>query len=139
METNPTNPTNPYEAPQSEITVPTVGGTLATPWIRLGAQLIDGLVLFPINFILAFIIVKIMPNTVGMILATLCGYVAFFAINLNFLKNGQTIGKKLLKLQMQRRSDGTVLPLQELLLKRFGVYYGVAFVSTILRFVSPTL
>ena len=138
MDSNP-NPTNPYQPPQSEIIVPGTGGQLASPWIRLGAAIVDGVVLLPINFIVAFIILKMMPNIVGMILATTCGYAAFFAVNLNLLKNGQTVGKKFLKLQIQRSSDGTILPLQELLLKRFGVFYGVAFVSTVLRFVSPTL
>src|SRR5207244_5598324 len=98
-----TNPSNPYQSPQSEITVPsTVGGELASPWIRLGAAIIDGLVLLPINWILQKLLLKIptpvdifnaaqsgkpldvqslMPGTGSMILVSVLGFAVFLAVN----------------------------------------------------------
>jgi uncharacterized RDD family membrane protein YckC len=153
-----TNPTNPYEAPQSDITVPSTGAELATPWIRLGAAFVDGLILLPINWILQKLLLKmptpadvmraaqdaaangkaldvksLMPGTGGMILVSLLGIAIFLAVNFTFLKNGQTVGKKLLKLQVQRRSDSSILPVQEYLLKRIGPIYAVSFAAVIIH------
>jgi uncharacterized RDD family membrane protein YckC len=155
MDTNP-EPTNPYQTPQSEITAPpTAGGELASPWIRLGAAIIDGLILMPINWIFQKMflhtpsvadvlkaaqeghpldIKSMMPSTGSMILASVLGFAVFLAVNFSFLKNGQTIGKKLLKLQVVKRTDGTPLPIQDYLLKRLGPIYAVSFLGVL---VSP--
>jgi hypothetical protein len=62
--------TNPYAAPQSDIIVPsTGGGELATPWIRLGASFVDGLVILPINWILQKLLLK-MPTPADLIRAS---------------------------------------------------------------------
>jgi len=136
-----TEPHNPYQPPQSEISAsPTVlGGELASPWIRLGASIIDGLILTPINWILQKFILhtptpmdffkasqsgnpadikSLMPSTGSILLSSVLGMVLFIALNFVFLQNGQTIGKKLLKLQVQRRADGTALPWMSYVLKR---------------------
>ena len=152
-----TNPSNPYQPPQSEITVPGAGGELASPWIRLGAAIVDGLVLLPINWIFQKLILKtpdaadifkaaqsgkpldiqsLMPSAGSMILASVLGFAVFLAVNFVFLKNGQTVGKKLLKLQVLRRSDSAVLPIQDYLLKRLGPIYAVSFLGIL---VSPFL
>ena len=153
-----TNPPNPYQSPQSEITVPSTGGQLASPWIRLGAAMVDGLVLLPINWILQKVLLKMpspadimsaaqsaaqsgkpldmksmMPGTGGLILVSVLGFAVFLAVNYNFLKNGQTLGKMLLKLQVQRRSDNSILPVQEYLLKRLGPIYAVSFIAVIIH------
>ena len=146
--------TNPYQPPQSEITVPTIGGKLASPWIRLGAGILDGLILMPIQWILQKLFLKTpgpvdifaaaksgkpldmqsyMPGAGGVILLSLLGLAVFLVINFNFLKNGQTIGKKLLSLQVQRRSDGTILPVREYILKRLGPIYAVSFAATLIH------
>ena len=153
METNP-EPSNPYQTPQSEITMPAIaGGELASPWIRLGAGILDALILLPINWIFKKVflhmptitdaikagqsgnpidIKSLMPSTGSMILASVVGFAVFLAVNFVFLKNGQTIGKKLLKLQVVKRGDGTVLPIQDYLLKRLGPIYAVNFLSVII-------
>jgi uncharacterized RDD family membrane protein YckC len=152
------NPSNPYQAPQSEITVPTSSGALASPWIRLGAAIIDGLILLPINWILQKILLKmptaadlmsaaqeaaqsgrpmemknLMPGTGSLILVSVLGFAVFLAVNYTFLKNGQTVGKKLLKLQVQRRSDSAALPIQDYLLKRLGPIYAVSFIAVLVH------
>jgi len=154
-----TNPTNPYEAPQSDITVPSTGGAeLASPWIRLGAAIVDTLILLPINWILQKLLLKmptpadmikaaqdaaasgqaldvksLMPGVGGMILVSVLGIAIFLAVNFVFLKNGQTVGKKLLKLQVQRRSDSSILPVQEYILKRLGPIYAVSFAAVVIH------
>jgi uncharacterized RDD family membrane protein YckC len=149
-----TNPSNPYQAPQSDITVPSTGPQLASPWIRLGAAIIDGLILLPINWILQKLLLKMptaadvmsaaqsgkpldlqsmMPGTGSLIMVSVIGIAAFLAINFVFLKNGQTVGKKLLKLQIQRRSDGSLLPVQELILKRIGPIWAVSFLAVLIH------
>ena len=52
---------NPYEAPKSDISTNTGGAPLASPWLRLGAAIVDGIVLFPVNYLLA----KILLNQPG--------------------------------------------------------------------------
>ena len=149
--------TNPYQSPQSEITVPSTGGQLATPGVRLGAAIVDGLILLPINWIFQKLILhtpsvadavkaassgkpydmqSLMPSTTSIILVSVLGFAVFLAVNFVFLKNGQTIGKKLLKIQVQRRADNSVLPIQDYLLKRLGPIYAVSFLGML---VSPFL
>jgi uncharacterized RDD family membrane protein YckC len=149
-----TNPSNPYQSPQSEITVPAAGGELASPWIRLGSAIVDGLILLPINWILQKLILKtpspadifkaaqegkpldiqsFMPGTGSQILVSVIGIAVFLAINFTFLKNGQTVGKKLLKLQIQRRGDGTLLPVQDLILKRIAPIWAVSIIAVVIH------
>jgi uncharacterized RDD family membrane protein YckC len=68
-----------------------------------------------------------------MILVSLLGIAIFLAVNIVFLKNGQTVGKKLLKLQVQRRTDGSILPVLEYILKRLGPIYAVNLAAVIIH------
>jgi uncharacterized RDD family membrane protein YckC len=43
---------------------------------------------------------------------------AYVLVNWAFLKNGQTVGKMLLKIQVQKQTGG-LLPVKDLILKRF--------------------
>lgn len=132
-------PHNPYQPPQSEISalVPVVEGKLASPGIRLGASFIDNLILGLVRGVLQTLFAyNISPGVVfkathlagpvemrslmpGLLLGSAFSLVLFIALNFIFLQNGQTIGKKLLRLQVQRRSDSTVLPIQDYILRRF--------------------
>lgn len=137
--------------------MPGAGGELASPWIRLGAAFVDGLILLPINWIFQKLILhtpsmadvakamqsgnpdaikSLMPGIGSQILASVLGFAVFLAVNFVFLKNGQTVGKKLLKLQVQRRLDSAVLPIQDYLLKRLGPIYAVSFLGIL---ISPFL
>jgi uncharacterized RDD family membrane protein YckC len=144
-------PTNPYEAPKSNLAV---GGELplASPWIRLGAALIDGIVLAPVNFVLQRLFLsppsseelvelarkgEIWSPPIGsMLLISVIGLVVFIAVNYVFLKKGQTIGKMALKLQIQNRNTGALLPVNELILKRILVFWGA---GLILSAIHPLL
>ena len=150
--------TNPYQPPQSEIITQDSSGALASPWIRLGAIIIDGLVLFPINFIIQKVFLKmpgpaeiydavragksmesLMPGTGMVILVNLLGLGVFLAVNFVFLKKGQTIGKLALKLQIQRRSDGSLLPVQDIILRRLLPVWGVSMLGNALGTIFATI
>ncbi len=142
---------NPYQPPQADLTTSTnTAGVLASPWIRLGAAIIDGIVLLPINFILQKIFIKmpspteiyewaaagkdvnaLMPGTTMMLVSQILGLAVFIGVNYNFLKKGQTIGKLVLKLQIQKRTDGSLLPVNDLILKRVLPLYGLQLVGTL--------
>jgi uncharacterized RDD family membrane protein YckC len=151
---------NLYAAPQSEILPPAPDGNapLASPWIRLGSAIIDGIVLLPISFILQKIFYNIpsqeemmkelqsgktveqvvaaaTPGFFSQLIVGLLVFAALIAINWVFLKNGQTIGKKLLKTQIQKRSGG-LFEVKDLITKRFVPYHLGALV---LYAISPFL
>jgi uncharacterized RDD family membrane protein YckC len=134
---------NPYQAPQTNVAPPPLDSAalpLASPWLRLAAAIIDGIVLYPINWLLGKLFFhtptyeeateavrkygvegamkELMPSTPMMIVAQVLGVVAFLAVNFVFLKKGQTIGKLALKLQIQNRTNGSLLSVQDIILKR---------------------
>jgi len=74
-----------------------------------------------------------MPGTGSLLLVSILGIAVFLAVNFTFLKNGQTIGKMLLKLQVQRRSDSTVLPFQDYILKRIAPMWAVSFAAVLIH------
>ena len=143
---------NPYAAPQSEIlgTNP-LAGTLASPWIRLVAQFIDGLILLPVNLIVSWLLIKVDQDAMNAAMASgdmaavmkaasppfylvmitnLIAVAALVAINWKFLPNGQTIGKKVMKLQILSRS-GSLLPVNTLITKRLLPLYIAAAIPVI--------
>lgn len=145
-------PTNPYAAPQASLST-TTDPSLASPWLRFGAVIIDGIVLFPINYLLGRILLSmpsmeeqveaakkgqdalngIMPGKGMMLVAQLLGIVVFLAVNFVFLKKGQTIGKMALKLQIQNRNTGALLPVQDLITRRLLPVYAVAAIATVIQ------
>jgi uncharacterized RDD family membrane protein YckC len=125
------------------------GLPLASPWLRLVAVIVDGIIMFPISLVLGMLfgmpsfsaqmeasrigaeaLKAIMPSVGVQLLVQVLSIVVFIAVNFVFLKNGQTIGKKVLKLQIQKRSDSSLLPVQDLIVKRMlpvyivGALYG---------------
>lgn len=109
---------NPYAPPQADLT-PEFGPTsqvLATPWVRLGAQIVDGLiaavVILPLQFLTGYYgrVAEAAQAGSTMILEPFLwvpvNVLIMVAINWTFLLNGQTIGKKLLKVRIVRK-DGS--------------------------------
>lgn len=157
--------TNPYTPPQSEPSTYNAGGELplASPWLRLAAALIDGLVVFVPNLILGKLLLKmpsisemmeaaakgpeaiesLMPSSFMQLLSQVLGLAVFIGINFSFLKNGQTIGKMALKLQIQNRATGALLSVQDIIIKRMLPLYGLNALASIklgpLGNILPTL
>lgn len=74
-----------------------------------------------------------MPGRGILLVVNILGLIAMLAVNFNFLKKGQTVGKMLLKLQIQRRTDGSILPLQDIILKRMLPVFGVATLGSVIH------
>ncbi|MDZ4287087.1 MAG: RDD family protein, partial [Prosthecobacter sp.] len=92
---------------------------LASPWLRLVAVFLDGLtvqaIVIPVRwFAGAYETTSQGDNYHGFFMRTtplwsLIGLGVWLLLNWTFLQNGQTIGKRLLKLQVQRK-DGSRIP-----------------------------
>lgn len=122
--TNPNPAGNAGAAPMFNFG-PSADPTLASPWIRLGAAIVDGIVLAPVNFLLSWLLIKFMTPGIGMmILLNVIMLAVFIGVNFTFLAKGQTIGKMLLKLQIQNRTDGSLLPVNDLILRRILPFWG---------------
>jgi uncharacterized RDD family membrane protein YckC len=120
---------NPYEPPQAPLdagaAVPATGVSLATRGERLGAAMIDGLiqlaVIVPLQF--AFGVYAGFPNVrlsvVQQVTWGVAGFAFYFAVNGYFLfKSAQTVGKKLLRLQIVNFADGAPTPGSKILFAR---------------------
>lgn len=115
---------NPYETPQAVEMPPVfVDGTqlaLASPWMRLVSQLIDMVivmvvvlpVLFLTGIVSALSNARMGGNTIQSFMvqmgAAVLGLVIYIAVNWVFLAKGQTIGKKLMKLQIVRKNGQAI-------------------------------
>jgi uncharacterized RDD family membrane protein YckC len=106
---------NPYAPPQSDVTPQIFPGAmpLASPWIRLAAQIVDGIIavilITPIMFLTGYFgRVATSGGALNFedILWVPLQLAIIVAINWTFLLNGQTIGKKLLKIRIVRK-DGS--------------------------------
>jgi uncharacterized RDD family membrane protein YckC len=146
---------NPYQPPQTDVTPEPSSTPLASPWIRLGAAIIDGLVLWPVNWVIQRIfytppsqeqiaemirktgsipnIADLMPGRGIIFITSLLGIAAMIAINWNFLRKGQTVGKMLLKLQIQDRIGGTAMPAQRIITHRIMPIYGVYLLAAVIH------
>lgn len=152
--------TNLYSPPQAEIFPST---NLASPWIRLGAQIIDGLILLPLNYVITKLLFTVDQAAVNeaalkgdvlgamklasppfymVILASLISIALLIGINWKFLQKGQTIGKLALKLQIQPKLGSGPLPAMTIITKRILPLYLVAsipFVGGIIALVDCLL
>ena len=126
---------NPYAAPQTapQPEVPTyerAPAQLASRWARLGASILDGLIIFLLFIPLLFVAFAagLMPGVenladfmenigsaeqsmIANIVSTLIGVVIYLAINGYLLiSSGQSLGKKILGIQIVDRNSGQLLP-----------------------------
>jgi uncharacterized RDD family membrane protein YckC len=122
---------NPYRAPDTDLQSEDVAAgslpfVLASRGSRLGASFIDGLlalgILLPMQYAAGLYdsfpqATKLTP--VQTVLWSAAGLVLFVLLHGYFLKkNGQTIGKRLLRIRIASAADGSTPPLDRLLLWR---------------------
>ena len=143
---------NPYTTPEAAISMPPgLPGNLASRLQRFGAALIDAIIVGGAGVIVQKFIwsgpsdVEIQeavrkgksvmeiaqmatPPMTTLLLLSLIQIAIMIGINFAFLKNGQTIGKKVIGLQVRRRDSDEVLPQQEYITKRLLPIYGAALV-----------
>jgi uncharacterized RDD family membrane protein YckC len=122
---------NVYSTPQSQLVeqVDDSEKPLASRWARLGASIID-------SIIMMFVVVPVMyftggfdgimdgrePGFVYMFSMGILSFIVFFAINYRYLvANGQTIGKKVLEIKIVDL-NGNVPVFQPQLMIRYAVY-----------------
>jgi len=108
-----------------------VNENFASRWKRLGASLIDSLIMFAVMLPLMFFTGGFdgfetgrAPSTVYNIGLSLISIGVFMGINWKFLmQNGQTIGKKALDIKIVDMEEN--VPDQISILKRYGLYFGL--------------
>ncbi len=122
---------NVYSTPQSQLVdqVDDSEKPLASRWARLGASIIDSIimmvVLVPVMYLTGGfdgIMEGRQPGFVYSFGIGILSFIVFFAINYRFLvANGQTIGKKVLEIKIVDL-NGNVPAFQPQLLIRYAVY-----------------
>ena len=119
---------NVYAAPKAPLDAGQNTTELASRWARLAAAIIDGLILgaivVPIQFAFGVFeyAMKGQQPPLGLTIGLgLLGILLFFVINGHFLlRDGQTLGKKVLSIKIIGSNDGP--PDIATLAKRYGVY-----------------
>jgi uncharacterized RDD family membrane protein YckC len=106
-------------APEAATRTDDSGSSLASQWIRLVAQIIDGIIVAIPGAIILSILSSSSSNMLNHILMMLISYGLLIGINWNFLQNGQTIGKKLLGIKIVRK-DGSLADRHHILTKRIA-------------------
>lgn len=123
------DPINPYAPPQAEILSATDSSQapLASPWKRLGAAIVDGLIIgavsVPVMWLTGYfsrakqMAMEGRSWTPEVLLWAVFGLGLMIAINWNHLARGQTIGKGLLQLRIVRK-NGSPAERNHIILKR---------------------
>lgn len=139
MDPNQNPPSNPYAAPQAPVSdVAGHVGELASPWLRLGGAIIDGLILMvllvPVYLILFWGMISSgqQPGFLASAGFTVFGFLAFVALQGYFLnQSGQTIAKKLLKMKIVDENGN-----KPELVKLIGLRYGVVQLAQLVPFLG---
>lgn len=138
-----TDPFNPYAPPQSNIipaSNPNEVQRLASPWRRLGASLVDDLILMalilPIMWFSGYF-TRLMDQADndsfwGMehLFWEIVGLVIMLALNWNHLGRGQTIGKGIMELRIVRK-NGTPAGRSHIILRRILPLYLIVQLPTL--------
>jgi len=109
----------------------------ATRGERLGAALIDALIIMVVNIPLAYFMGyfenfgEVTPPLSSIITLAVVGFILYFAVNGKLLHtSGQTIGKKINGIRIVKL-DGTKPDIKELLVKRYIPYFGFPYIPYI--------
>ena len=145
---------NPYAPPETDPVPPSQPGqtqTLATPSSRLGASLLDALIMMvitlPVSWLTGYFTRTMEAAARGVtfhpeaIFWSAFGLVVWIAINWSALQNGQTIGKRALGLRIVRK-DGSAIPAKRIITHRtlpVQVAALIPYVGTIAVFVDCLL
>ena len=127
---------NPYAPPAVEVTEPVdpLDQLTARRISRFAAALIDML-----SFCAAIFIPLLLPDSVGWILATVAVCVVGLVDIILLARDGQTLGKRALRIRIVR-SDGTPATLGRLLLLRMGVMLFIGLIpllGTLIQLADP--
>ncbi|MBX2858435.1 MAG: RDD family protein [Cellvibrionaceae bacterium] len=124
---------NVYSTPESElISKEEEHAELASRWSRLGAALVDAIIMIPISITLMYFTggfdvlqTGTEPGIIYNFMIGIANLIFYMLINGRFLlANGQTLGKKLLNIKIVS-VDGKKAELNHLL-KRYGFYFFIA-------------
>ncbi|GAB3252887.1 RDD family protein [Chitinimonas naiadis] len=126
---------NPYAASKGiALDVSDNAGELAGRGARLGAAMIDGIILLVLIWTFVFVVLGISPtNTEGItfgitLIITAVNFGAFFLVNGYLLsQSGQTVGKKLVGLRIVR-TDGSAPEFLHLVVRRYLPFYLVGLI-----------
>jgi uncharacterized RDD family membrane protein YckC len=135
---------NPYAAPEGSLSTAsgTAAGTLASRWARLGAALIDGIIMMVVSVVPMILFFGGWARYVER--ATSFGFLwklgmgifglaIFLLINGYFLaQSAQSVGKKMVGIKIMR-TDGTQPPLSHIVLRRMVPLY----VAQLIPFIGP--
>lgn len=123
---------NPYQPPAAIDAPPASGSDLAKPATRLVAVLLESLVLIPLTLPISYLMGNFdgimtggQPPLLNILAMTVIGFAIFTGVNWVFLTNGQTIGKRVMNVQIVDL-NGSVLPVQKLLLTRYLPWWGIS-------------
>jgi uncharacterized RDD family membrane protein YckC len=116
--------TNPYAPPQAvvaDVIDPAAGIHLADRGTRLGAALLDGLIVFVMVYLPFFLSValggKDSWSPIGLVVAGV-GFIVWMVFTVKFLgENGQSIGKKACKIKILRK-DGSEVSISRVIVGR---------------------
>ncbi|MDB9741832.1 RDD family protein [Akkermansiaceae bacterium] len=124
---------NVYAAPETspEDIIEKSAEQLASRWARLGASVLDGLIMSLITLPIMYFTggldgifdPEYKPSLLYQMAMAVIGIIVFVALNLKFLmSNGQTIGKRILNIQIVDL-NGNLPTLKKNLLKRYATYF----------------
>ncbi len=117
-------PQGAYGAPQGAYPPAGASAPLAEWWERLVARIIDGLIFGVLYQILAIVLSSILGGLLGGILAALIAFGGYAAYDyVLHSKDGQTIGKKVMKIQLVGAGGAPLDP--SAIQKRSAIYPGV--------------
>jgi len=103
---------NPYQAPSAELDLPPPAMVLASRWLRLGAAVLDTLMVFALGVLAAIVLPATQQNqsmmiAFGGLLAVAA--IALLVVNIvGIYRSGQTLGKRLLGIRVVRSNGERV-------------------------------